>query len=165
MPEPRRVVIANTTPIIALALIGKLDLLKQLYGEIIIPIAVQAEVLSGGTTGVGVAELQRSSWIRVTTLTDPTRADLLSDLDRGEAEVIALAQELNAGLIIIDERLARQHAKRLGLKLTGTLGILLESKQKGLVAAVKPLVDQLLQGGIRLGDALIAETLRLAGEK
>ena len=165
MPEPRRVVIANTTPIIALALIGKLDLLKQLYGEIIIPIDVQAEVLSGGTTGVGVAELQRSSWIRVTTLTDPTRADLLSDLDRGEAEVIALAQELNAGLIIIDERLARQHAKRLGLKLTGTLGILLESKQKGLVAAVKPLVDQLLQGGIRLGDALIAETLRLAGEK
>ncbi|MBI4788215.1 MAG: DUF3368 domain-containing protein [Chloroflexi bacterium] len=164
MPESRRVVIANTTPIIALALIGKLDLLERFYGEIVIPSAVQSEVLSGGSTGVGVAELQRSIWIQVTPLADPTRADLLSDLDRGEAEVIALAQELKAGLVILDERLARRHAKRLGLKLTGTVGILLEAKQKGLVPAVKPLIEQLVRGGIRLGDDLIAAALRLAGE-
>ena len=94
----------------------------------------------------------------------PRRADLLSDPDRGEAEVIALAQEMEAGLVIIDERLARRHAKRLGLSLTGTLGVLLKAKQLGLVEAISPLVDQLRQGGIRLSDVVVAEVLRLAEE-
>ena len=96
---------------------------------------------------------------------DPRRADLLlSDLDRGEAEVIALAQELNADLAIVDERLARHHARRLGLTLTGTLGVLLKAKELGFVPAVGPLIDQLRLGGIRLGDAVVAEALKLAGE-
>ncbi|MGE5263649.1 MAG: DUF3368 domain-containing protein [Acidobacteriota bacterium] len=164
MPNGKRVVVLNTTPIIALALIGKLDLLQQLYGQVLIPPAVRDEILSGGPKGSGVAELQKSNWIRTTLLTDPSRADLISDLDRGEAEVIALAKELNASLVIIDEHLGRQHAKRLGLKLTGTIGVLLEAKRKGLVPVVKPLLEQLVRGGIRLSDALVMEALRLAGE-
>lgn len=64
----------------------------------------------------------------------------------------------------MDERLARRHAKRLGLKLTGTLGVLLRAKERELVPAVGPLIDQLVQGGIWLGDDLITEALRLAGE-
>ena len=95
----------------------------------------------------------------------PRRAELLlTDLDRGEAEVIALAQELNADLVIIDERLARRHAKRLGLNLTGTLGVLLKAKRQGLLPAIKPLIDQLRHGGIWLSDALVAEALKLAEE-
>jgi len=104
MLERTRTLVVNTTPIIALALIGQLDLLQHLYGEVMIPPAVQAEVLVGGPSGVGVAGLQTANWIRTVPLQDPRRADLLSDLDRGEAEVIALAQELNAELVIIDER-------------------------------------------------------------
>ena len=123
MPERPQLVVVNTTPIIALALIGKLDLLRQLYGQVITPSAVQAEVLAGGSTGVGWVELQDAAWLRVVSLQDPRRADLLADLDRGEAEVIALAQEIDADLVIIDERLARRHAKRLGLRLTGTVGV------------------------------------------
>jgi len=165
MPERTRTVVVNTTPIIALALIGQLDLLRHLYGEVVIPPAVQAEVLAGGPGSIGVTELQEANWIRMVPMQDPRRADLLSDLDRGEAEVIALAQELNAELVIIDERLARRHAKRLGLTLTGTLGVLLKAKERGLVPAVGPLIDQLRQGGIRLDDALVAEVLRLAGEE
>ncbi|MGA9350206.1 MAG: DUF3368 domain-containing protein [Anaerolineae bacterium] len=164
MPETTRTVVVNTTPLIALALIGQLDLLRHLYGKVVIPPAVKDEVLAGGPAGIGVAELQRAKWIRTVTLQDPRRADLLSDLDRGEAEVIALAQELNAGLVIMDERLARRHAKRLGLTLTGTIGVLLRAKERKLVPAVGPLIDQLLQGGIRLGDDLVTEALRLAGE-
>ena len=95
---------------------------------------------------------------------DPRRADLLSDLDRGEAEVIALAQELNADLIIIDERLARRHAKRLNLTLTGTLGVLLKAKENNLTPSIAPLIQTLQNNGIRLGDAVVAEVLRLAGE-
>ena len=97
-------------------------------------------------------------------LRDPTRAQMLSDLDRGEAEAIALAQELGADLVIVDERLARRHTRRLGLSLTGTLGVLLRAKSAGLVPSVAPLIEQLLRGGIRLSDSVVAETLRLAGE-
>jgi predicted nucleic acid-binding protein len=164
MPEQSRIVILNATPVIALTLINQLDLLRRLYGEVIIPPAVQAEVLAGGPGSPGFAELQTAKWIRATPLQDPRRADLLSDLDRGEAEVVALAQELDATLVIIDERLARLHARRLGLNLTGTLGVLLRAKERGLVPAVKPLIDQLQQGGFRLDDFVIAEALELAGE-
>jgi predicted nucleic acid-binding protein len=82
----------------------------------------------------------------------------------GEAEVIALAQELNADLVIIDERLARRYAKRVGLTLTGTLGILLKAKERGFIPQVAPLTEQLCQGSIRLGDRVVAETLKLADE-
>jgi len=164
MPNRSQTIIVNATPIISLALIDKLELLHLLYGEVLTPPAVQAEVLAGGARDIGVAELQKSDWIRVTPLRDPRRADLLSDLDRGEAEVLALAQELNANLVIIDERLARRHAKRLGLMLTGTLGVLLKAKENKLAPSIAPLIQTLQQNGIRLGNAVIAEVLRLADE-
>lgn len=164
MPEYVRTVIVNTTPIIALALIGKLDLLHKLYGEVVIPPAVQSELLAGGPNSLGVAELQAANWVRTVSLQDSRRADLLSDLDRGEAEVIALAHELNADLVVIDERLARHHAQRLGLAVTGVLGVLLKAKEQGLVPAVGPLIGQLRHGGIWLSDAIVAEALKLAGE-
>ena len=164
MPEPSQTVVVNATPVIALALINQLDLLRRVYGEALIPPAVRAEVLAGGPGSPGFVELQRAEWIRVTDLQDPRRADLLSDLDRGEAEVIALAQELNATLVIVDERLARRHVRRLGLKLTGTLGVLLKAKERGLIPVVKPLIDRLQRGGFRLDYFVIAEVLLLACE-
>lgn len=164
MPDTSPIVIVNATPIISLALIDQLPLLHVLYGEVLIPPAVQAEVLAGGTHGHGVTELQTAAWIRIAPLSDPRRADLLSDLDRGEAEVIALAQELEAGLVIIDERLARRHAQRLGLTLTGTLGVLLRAKANHLVPTVGPLIRILQQNGIRLAPAVVAKALKLASE-
>ena len=163
MPEAPRLVVVNTTPIIALSLVGELGLLRSLYDEVVVPSAVEAEVLAGGRDGIGSSELIEASWLRVASLQDSRRADLLADLDRGEAEV--LAQELNADLVIIDERLARLHAKRLGLTLTGTLGVLLRAKQLGHVKAVAPLIDRLRQGGIHLSDVVVAEVLALADER
>ncbi len=121
-------------------------------------------MLAGGRSGTGRSDLQEASWLRTVSLKDPSRADLLVDLDRGEAEVIALAQELSADLVIIDERLARRHARRLGLTLTGTLGVLLRAEQLGYVKSVAPLIDRLRQDGIRLSDAVVAEVLALADE-
>lgn len=164
MPEVPRRVVVDTTPIIALALIGKLGLLQHLYGEVVVPAAVYDEVLAGGASGAGRAEFQEAVWLRVISLQDARRADLLADLGRGEAEVIALAQEIDADLVVIDERLARRHARRLGLTLTGTLGVLLKAKERGLIPRITPLVEQFRQGGIHLSDAVITETLRLAGE-
>ncbi len=164
MPDSPRIVICNATPIISLALIEQLDLLRILYTEVLIPPAVRAELLAGGAGRPGYVDLHRANWIRTTPLVDPRRADLLSDLDRGEAEVLALAQELNADLVIVDERLGRRHAKRLGLILTGTVGVLLKAKAQGYLAEVRPLIIQMQEGGIRLDDFLVAEALQLAGE-
>ncbi len=164
MPETLRTVVTNTTPLIALALISKLHLLRDLYGEVLVPPAVYEEMLAGGVERIGAAAIQAAPWIRVQPLSDPRRADLLVDLDRGEAQAIALAQELNADLLIVDERLGRQHARRLGLTITGTLGILLKAKQLGYVDAVQPLIEQLQQGGIRLRDDVVRRVLELAGE-
>ncbi|MBN1584236.1 MAG: DUF3368 domain-containing protein [Anaerolineae bacterium] len=160
---PERIVISNTTPIIALALVGQLDLLHALYDEVWIPPEVAAELRAGGARA-GAAELAATSYILTVDLSDPRRADLLSDLDRGEAEVIALAQERHADLVIIDERLGRRHARRLGLHITGVLGVLLKAKQLRHLDAVRPPVVQMQQGGIHLSAALVQRVLESAGE-
>ncbi len=163
MPNTPRLVVSNTTPIITLSLVGQLPLLHQLYGTVLIPTAVAHEILAGGARA-GAAELQQASYIHTTPLQDPRRADLLSDLDRGEAEAIALALEQNADLLIIDERWGRRHASRLGISLTGSIGILLKAKEMGYITAVKPLLTRLEQGGIHLSLALIEQALQQAGE-
>lgn len=163
MLDRPQLVVVDTTPIISLSLLQYLHLLEILYTEVLIPLAVQAEVIAGGSRN-GAAELRRATYIRSVPLQDTQRATLLSDLDRGEAEVIALGIERQADLLIIDEQLGRRHAQRLGLPITGTLGVLLKAKQLGYVPEVKPLILQLRQNGIRLSDALTKRMLELAGE-
>lgn len=164
MLDETRTVVVNTAPIISLSLVNHLPLLRDLYQTVLIPPAVREEAMRGGTRSIGVTELQQADWIRTVPLQDSRRADLLSDLDRGEAEVLALAQESHADLVIIDERLARRHAQRLGIALTGTLGVLLRAKKRGLLSEIRPLVEQIHRGGIRLSRLLIEEALKLAGE-
>ena len=88
MPETPQRVVVKATPIISLALINQLNLLHQLYREVIIPPTVRSEVLTGGSMGIGRTDLQAAGWIKTISLQDPRRADLLADLDRGEAEVL-----------------------------------------------------------------------------
>ncbi|MCP4570019.1 MAG: DUF3368 domain-containing protein, partial [FCB group bacterium] len=103
MPEPSRTVVVDTTPIIALASIQQLGLLGDIYGEILIPPAVKLEVLGHGPRA-GSGELPAFGWIREQELKDPFKTLLLSDLGEGEAEVLVLAEELKADLVIIDEQ-------------------------------------------------------------
>ena len=101
-------------------------------------------------------------WIEIKTTSLPNL--FTGVLDKGEAEVIMLAKELKADLVIIDEKLARRYAQKEGLKVTGTLGILLKAKKLGLINAVKPLLNDMLDNGIWLNPMLIEEVLALAGE-
>jgi predicted nucleic acid-binding protein len=165
MPDADQVVIADTTPLISLSVIGHLHILESLYGKVLIPPAVEDELFFSKSGRPGFIEVMRPVWIDVIPLRAPKRANLLADLDRGEAEVIALALERNADLIILDERLARQYARRLELMMTGTLGVLLKAKQQGLLSELRPLINELRQNKIRLSEAVIAEALRLADEE
>lgn len=164
MPDHSRIVVVNTTPLIALAAIDQLQLLALLYPDgILVPDDVWREYHAGSSGHTAVA-LDAIPALRRTHLADPRRAQLLSDLDPGEAAVIALGQERNADLLIIDERLGRRHDMRLGFKVTGTLGILLRAKQMGLIPNLETMIRNLRRHGLYLGDAVIQAVLRAARE-
>lgn len=159
-----RKVISNTTPLLSLLKIDQLDILRQLYGEITIPFAVFEEIEMGREKPY-YQVLTTLSWLHIESVGDPKARFYFNDLDKGEAEVIILSQELNTDLVIIDEILGRHHAKRLNLALTGTLGILLKAKSTGIIAAVTPLIHELEQKGSWFNPKLIAKALELANEK
>jgi len=164
MPENLKIVIVNTTPIISLSILGLLELLKNMYGEVIVPSAVHKEVLAGGKYGIGVREYIDASWIQKKEIKNRALRKHYFDLDDGEAEVLVLAEELEADLVIIDEYLGRKYAEILGFKLTGTLGILLKAKEQGKIKAVKSLIEKLQQAGVWFSKSLIDLVLMKASE-
>jgi len=158
--------VSNASPLISLARIGKLDLLRQLYGELTIPSAVWQEVVIEGVGQPGASDVEAAAWIkrRAVTNRELVRA-LQQELDAGEAEAIALALEIGAELLLMDERLGRETARHLGLRYTGLIGILIEAKRKDLVGAVKPQLDALRDvAGFRVSDALYTRVLQDEGE-
>lgn len=156
-------VILNNTPLVALWSLGLLTLLRDLYEEVIISPAVYEEFLATERSARQTA-LDEAPWIKITPLTNPRQALVYVGLDRGEAEVLVLANERSARLVIIDERKGRRYAQRLGLPLTGTVGLLLTAKHNGLLPALAPLINQLLKEGLFLAPELVAKALELAGE-
>lgn len=159
------IVVSDSSPLIALASIGHLDLLRALYGRVLIPEAVRDEV-SGDIDRRGAREILLADWIEVRPASDTIDLYLARTLvDAGEAEAIGLAIELNAELLIVDERRARDLATTMGLRITGVVGVLLEAKKRALVPAIKPVLDALsATGGFHLSRAFQAAALRAAGE-
>lgn len=156
-------IVSNTTPIISLLKIDRLDLLKQLYTQIHIPIAVYAEI-EAGKAKVFYKDLSKIDWIKIIEIQNKQAVKYFLDLDSGEAEAIVLATELNADLILLDEKLGRFHAKHADLKVTGTIGILLKAKTEGLIDHLKPLLNELTEKGVWINEKLIEEILDKAGE-
>jgi predicted nucleic acid-binding protein len=161
MHEPP--VIVNNTPLVALWTLGQLALLRDLYGTAWIPQAVEIEFLATERSARQQA-LSQATWIQTIKLQDMRHALAYVGLGPGEAEVLALAIEQEARLVIIDERKARRYAQRFGLPLTGTLGVLLLAKERGLIPIVGPLITQLQTAGLYLDPALISKVLTLAQE-
>jgi len=140
--------------------------LRLLYGQVFIPPAVQAELLEGVARGDHPDLESAWGWITVQAPAPSGLLDALStQLDPGEAEAIALAHELSADLLLMDERLGRKIAVQHGLEVAGVLGILLEAKALGHIPTVRPLMEQLRdRAGFWIGASLYAEALRLAEE-
>lgn len=149
MREPA---IADSTCLIGLERIGQLALLPALFEPLVVPPTVQEEF------GVVV------NWLMVQAPTNAALVNALrSAVDDGEAEALALAVE-KGWRLVLDDRKARAWAKRLGVRVIGTAGILVRAKRQGLIPVVKPLLDALKATGFRMSEALEKETLRLAGE-
>jgi predicted nucleic acid-binding protein len=160
---PAGPVVANNTPLVALWILGRLDLLRDLYGAVWIPQAVYEEFVATERTRRHAA-LREASWIVTVPVSNPQHVKVYVGLDQGEAEVLALADEHAARLVIVDERKGRRYAQRLGISLTGTLGVLLLAKERGLVDLLSPLLAELQDGGLYLDSALTDRMLVLAGE-
>jgi predicted nucleic acid-binding protein len=156
-------VILNNTPLVALWSLDQLALLRELFTEVLIPPAVHEEFLAIERPARQVA-LTDAPWIKITPLTNPRLALAYAGLDKGEAEVLTLANELSARLVIMDERKGRRYVRRLGFPLTGTLGILLTAKQNGLIPSLSPLIERLLEEGLFLAPELVEKALSLAQE-
>lgn len=156
-------VISNTTPIISLLKIDKLDIIKDLYGEIFIPNEVFNEIEAGKNKEF-YKDLSEIEWIKIEEIKNKNSLSYFIDLDKGEAEAIILATEKEADLIIIDESLGRFYAKHSGLKVTGTIGMLLKAKNLGFINEIKPLLSELKSKNIWLSDSLVEKALKLAKE-
>ncbi|MBM4464914.1 MAG: DUF3368 domain-containing protein [Chloroflexi bacterium] len=159
------VVVANSGPLIGLASIGEFRLLKDVFGEIVIPSAVYNEVVIQGRDQPGAKETREADWIKVVEVQEHLAVDLLrNELDQGESEALVLAKELGAARILIDERLARRKARSVGLTVIGTLGVLLMAKEAGLIPAVRPFLDHLSATPFRMSGNLYRKVLYMAGE-
>lgn len=160
------IIISDTSPISGLLIIEHIHLLKELFGTIVIPQAVYREILALEKFGFSTQVIQMENWILKLEPKDQLLVQRLSeDLDSGEAEAIALALEIKADLLIIDENKGRAVAKKHGLKSTGVIGILLRAKERGLIEEVKPILDRLInEANFWISEGLYHRTLRLAGE-
>ncbi|MDB9527744.1 DUF3368 domain-containing protein [Oscillatoria sp. CS-180] len=162
------IVVSDTSAITNLAAIQRLDLLVQLYEQVTIPIAVYRELAQIDSLVPGKVEVQSAQWLKVQPVINQSIVQQLrtkARLDPGESEAIALALELDADLLLIDERRGRIEADRLGIRITGLLGVLVEAKQKKLILAVQPLMDSLIAtSNFRISPALYQQILDLVGE-
>ena len=156
--------VSNTSPVLILAVVGRLSLLRQQFGEIRIPSAVLEELRVGEDLpgSQSVREAMEKGWLRVEEVKDLTFVQVLQrDLDSGEAEAIALALQVKAEWTLLDEREGRRVAKSLGLKVTGVLGILRRAWHEGELPSLQREMEELREkAGFHIGAELFADLVR-----
>jgi len=165
------ITVSDSSTLIHLAGIGRLDLLRQFYDTLLIPPAVHREVITEGgirPPALLAAQAVSDGWIQVATEPLPEAVTLQKDgkLDPGESEAIALLLARGSdGILLMDEAHGRSVAKQRGLKITGLVGVLLRAKQDGLILSLKEELDKLRRGtGFYLHPQLVQQVLTLAGE-
>ncbi|MCX6876303.1 MAG: DUF3368 domain-containing protein [Verrucomicrobia bacterium] len=162
-------VVSNTSPICNLAVIGRLDILHARFGVIMIPRAVRDELdrLAHADGRRAIKNACAEGWLRVEEVTRRELVDVLaSSLDAGESEAIALAWEVKAGMLVMDESAGRTMARHLGVNLTGTLGVLLKEVRAGRLASMREEIDRLVEdAGFFVSHRVRQTFLDAAGER
>jgi len=157
------IIVSDTSPITNLLKIGRVSLLQQVFKEIIIPNGVYEELIKIPSQK---SQIENTKWIKKQDSKNKEFInDLLKILDRGESESIALAVELKADYLLIDEKKGRKIANEHGITITGLLGVLRRAKLKGYLEKVKPILDRLREEtGFRIHQNLYKEILKDVGE-
>lgn len=160
------IVISDTTPIIALIKIHKLDLLQKLFNEIVIPEAVFKEVVENENFYQEAEIVKKAEYIKIVSVKNLESLKILqkvSGLDDGESEAIILAEEQKFNLLIIDEKKGRNIARKLGITITGTIGLLIQACNEKILSPdeVRKCLNELKKSKIRISDNLIKATLEM----
>ncbi len=161
---PALVIVADSGPLISLSRIQRLDLLRQLYGEILVPPAVWHEVTVINAKAPGAETVRTANWIQIKSPTHTPVGFVPGGLGPGERQAFALTQELANAWLLIDDGPGRRAARALGLQIIGTIGVLKEAKAAGLVNQLRPILTELQQAGFFLNPALGEQALRSVGE-
>jgi len=149
-----KTVIADSSCFIILFNIGELELLTKVYGEVLTTAEVASEFAE-----------PLPAWVKIKAATDKYRQQILEiQLDKGESSAIALALETPGCTLILDDNKARKIATYLGIEITGTLGVIIKAKQKGILPSVKPCLEKIKTTNFRLTDDLFQYALKEAGE-
>ena len=158
-------VVCNSSPLIHLAKVGKLELLKDYFTEISIPEAVYRECVIDGKDREDAKRIENAAWIRVVDIKNiDLKKAFNTVLDEGESEAIVLALQESADLILLDDYEARELARTYGLKITGTIGLLIKAKYEGDISSIDEMLKKLRRTGFWLSDDLYTKILRDEGE-
>lgn len=159
-------IVSNTGPLIALAKIDRLSLLKQLFDDVFIPPVVWRELLGKSGTEAARIDEALSTFVQITQLGEPAPEVTVATLglDAGERDAVALAYQKGLPLVI-DDRAGRRSAQRLGMKITGIAGIMIQARKRGLIASVHQELEAIRRQGYWLSDELIEIATKLAGEE
>ena len=158
------IIVADASPLISFAVLERLDILPQIYADIVLPKAVYQEITMPDRPYCETLKAFFADKIRQ--VNDRLLVQVLQNtIDKGEAEAIALALEQKIPNILIDDYKGRKQAQLNGLQPIGTIGSLLQAKKQNLITTIKPLLDKLIQNDIRISEQLINKALLLAGEQ
>lgn len=157
--------VVDTSPLIFLAKLDRLDLLKKGADHVVVPQAVLREVSEQQDSASRAVEAATRSWLSAREVRDLRLVDvLMADLGPGESEVIALALEMKAERVVLDDLDARRFANRVDLSPVGTLGLLLAARLRGELPSLRTEIARLRHAGFRVGQTLALELLNAAGE-
>lgn len=158
-------VVSDSSPLIFYARIGRLDLLREVFATVHIPMAVRDEISFGGGNRSGAAQVAAMPWILLHPVVNRERVGVLrARLGPGEAEAITLAGELGQAAILLDDGRGRRSAQECGLRVFGSGGVLAQAKRQGLLPRVRPVLDELRDAGLYLSDGAYREVLASVGE-
>ena len=154
-------IVCNTSPLILLAKIHRLETLIRLYGELMIPKAVADEIgTKSGKENDQVLALLKKGTLQLSQASEIKLAELPIDLGRGEREAIALAIDLAADLVILDDQQGRLVSREKGLSVTGTIGVLIEAKERGFIPSLRPEMDRLIEAGMWINEVFYHRILK-----
>ena len=159
------IIVVNTGPLLAwIIALNDLSFLTRLYKRVIVPLEVCEEIMVGGKSGLGISDFMRADYLNKRKDNTKIASLLLNSLDKGEASVIQLAQDEDVKTVCIDEIVGRRVARLSGLKVTGSLGVLLRAKQEGLDINIKSIIQRFKESGVWISEDLGNWCMEQAGE-